>query len=207
MSSQSVTSRRAKAGRPQRRRGARAVRAPEGLLVDPVSGREGPGEIVVTDGILESVVWLEGEEAKGVDDKGVIVAPGFFDLHAHFREPGFEDAETVATGSAAAAHGGYTTVALMPNTSPTLDEPACWSAFGRPPAPADRPSRFWRSVPSRPGRAGEQLSAMGELARRRRYRLLGRRRAGSIAQAPAQRAALRRNARPARLSTTPRTSS
>ena len=73
-------------------------------LVDPVAGREGPGEIVVTDGILESVVWLEGPEAAGVTDKGVIVAPGFFDLHAHFREPGFEDAETVATGSAAAAH-------------------------------------------------------------------------------------------------------
>jgi dihydroorotase len=75
-------------------------------LVDPVSGREGPGEIVVADGMLESVVWLEGEDAKGVEDSGVIVAPGFLDIHAHFREPGFEDAETVATGCAAAAHGG-----------------------------------------------------------------------------------------------------
>ena len=76
-------------------------------LVDPVSGREGPGEIVVTDGILESVVWLEGPEADGVTDKGVVVAPGFLDLHAHFREPGFEDAENIATGAAAAAHGGF----------------------------------------------------------------------------------------------------
>jgi dihydroorotase-like cyclic amidohydrolase len=92
-------------------------------LVDPVSGREGPGEIVVVDGILESVNWLEGAEAEGIDDKGVIVAPGFFDLHAHFREPGFEDAETVATGMAAAAHGGFTSVAVMANTSPALDEP------------------------------------------------------------------------------------
>ena len=92
-------------------------------LVDPVSGREGAGEIVVIDGVLESVVWLEGAEAKSVTDKGVVVAPGFFDLHAHFREPGFEDAETVDTGTAAAAHGGYTTVALMPNTEPALDEP------------------------------------------------------------------------------------
>ena len=92
-------------------------------LVDPVSGREGPGEIVVIDGILESVVWLEGEEAAGVTDAGVVVAPGFFDLHAHFREPGFEDAETVATGASAAAHGGFTAVALMPNTDPALDEP------------------------------------------------------------------------------------
>jgi len=45
-------------------------------LVDPTSGRAGPGEIVVTDGVLESVVWLEGEEAKGVTDGGVVVAPG-----------------------------------------------------------------------------------------------------------------------------------
>jgi dihydroorotase len=92
-------------------------------LVDPVSGREGPGEIVVVDGILESVNWLEGAGAEGVTDAGVVVAPGFFDIHAHFREPGFEDAETVATGCAAAAHGGYTSVALMANTSPALDEP------------------------------------------------------------------------------------
>ena len=71
-------------------------------LVDPASGREGPGEIVVIDGILGSVNWLEGTEAAGVSDGGVVVAPGFFDIHAHFREPGFEDAETVATGCAAA---------------------------------------------------------------------------------------------------------
>ena len=92
-------------------------------LVDPVAGREGPGEIVVRDGVLESVVWLEGEEGAGIDDRGVIVAPGFVDLHAHFREPGNEDAETIATGLAAAAHGGFTTVCLMPNTTPPLDEP------------------------------------------------------------------------------------
>ena len=49
---------------------------------------------------------------------GVVVAPGFVDLHAHFREPGNEEAETIATGLAAAAHGGFTTVCLMPNTDP-----------------------------------------------------------------------------------------
>ena len=67
-------------------------------LVDPASGREGPGELVVEDGLLAAVTWLEGAEAEGVDDRGIVVAPGFVDLHAHFREPGFEDAETVATG-------------------------------------------------------------------------------------------------------------
>ncbi len=91
-------------------------------LVDPASGREGPGEIVVDDGVLRNVIWLDGADAEGIDASGVVVAPGFVDLHAHFREPGFEDAETVATGSAAAAHGGFTTVCLMPNTSPAIDE-------------------------------------------------------------------------------------
>jgi len=69
-------------------------RARKGLAGRPRLRARRPGEVVVTDGLLESVVWLEGAEAAGVTDKGVIVAPGFFDLHAHFREPGFEDAET-----------------------------------------------------------------------------------------------------------------
>jgi dihydroorotase len=133
-------------------------------LVDPVSGREGPGEIVVNDGVLESVVWLEGDEADGVDDKGVVVAPGFFDLHAHFREPGFEDAETVATGSAAAAHGGYTTVALMPNTSPALDEPGVLARIRSAARAGGSPVEILAFGAVSAERAGEQLSAMGELA-------------------------------------------
>jgi dihydroorotase len=133
-------------------------------LVDPVSGREGPGEIVVTDGVLESVVWLEGDEASGVTDRGVVVAPGFFDLHAHFREPGFEDAETVASGAAAAAHGGYTTVALMPNTSPALDEPGVLGRIRAAAAAGGSPVEVLAFGAVSAGRAGEQLSAMGELA-------------------------------------------
>jgi len=133
-------------------------------LVDPVSGREGPGEIVVIDGVLESVVWLDGAEAKGVTDKGVVVAPGFFDLHAHFREPGFEDAETVATGTAAAAHGGYTTVAVMPNTSPALDEPGILERIRSAARASGSPVEVLAYGAVSAERAGEQLSAMGELA-------------------------------------------
>jgi dihydroorotase len=133
-------------------------------LVDPVSGREGPGEIVVVDGVLESVNWLEGAEAAGVTDKGVVVAPGFFDLHAHFREPGFEDAETVATGCAAAAHGGFTTVALMPNTQPALDEPGVLARIRSAAAAAASPVEVLAYGAVSAGRTGEQLSAMGELA-------------------------------------------
>jgi hypothetical protein len=87
-------------------------------LVDPSSEREGPGEIVVRDGILEAVTWLDGADADGIDAGGVVITPSFIDFHAHLREPGNEDAETIATGLAAAAHGGFTTVCAMPNTTP-----------------------------------------------------------------------------------------
>jgi dihydroorotase len=133
-------------------------------LVDPVSGREGPGEIVVNDGIVESVVWLEGAEAKGVTARGVVVAPGFLELHAHFREPGFEDAETIATGCAAAAHGGYTTVAVMPNTQPALDEPGVLARIRAAALAAGSPVEVLAYGAVSVERAGEQLSAMGELA-------------------------------------------
>ena len=133
-------------------------------LVDPASGREGPGEIVVTDGILEAVTWLDGGEADGIDDRGVVVAPGFVDLHVHFREPGNEDAETVASGLAAAAHGGFTTVCLMPNTTPALDDPTVLARVREAARASGSPVRAfaWGAVTA--GRAGETLAALGELA-------------------------------------------
>ena len=133
-------------------------------LVDPASGREGPGEIVVTDGILEALTWLEGAEAEGVDALGVVVAPGFIDLHAHFREPGNEDAETIATGLAAAAHGGFTTVCVMPNTMPSIDEPSVLARVREAAATSGSPVQLLVHGAASKGRAGEQLALLGELA-------------------------------------------
>jgi dihydroorotase len=133
-------------------------------LVDPVSGREGPGEIVVTDGLLEAVTWLDDGEADGLDDRGVVVAPGFVDLHAHFREPGNEDAETIASGLAAAAHGGFTTVCLMPNTAPPLDDPAVLARLRAAADATGSPVRALAIGAATAGRAGETLAALGELA-------------------------------------------
>ena len=133
-------------------------------LVDPASGREGPGEIVVSNGILETVTWLEGSEAEGIDDRGVVVAPGFTDLHAHFREPGNEDAETIATGLAAAAHGGFTTVCVMPNTTPALDEPSVLARIRVAATASGSPVRLLAHGAVSAGRAGEQLALLGELA-------------------------------------------
>ena len=133
-------------------------------LVDPASGREGPGEIVVTDGRLEAVTWLEGDEADGIDATGVVVAPGFLDLHAHFREPGNEDAETVASGLAAAAHGGFTAVCVMPNTTPAIDEPSVLHRIRDAAAASGSPVTLLAHGAVSAERAGEQLAALGELA-------------------------------------------
>jgi dihydroorotase len=133
-------------------------------LVDPASEREGPGEIVVEDGIVRSIVWLDGSEADGIDASGVIVAPGFVDLHAHFREPGFEDAETITSGSAAAAHGGFTTVCLMPNTSPAIDEASVLTRVREAASRSGSPIELLAYGAVSVGRSGETLAALGELA-------------------------------------------
>jgi len=133
-------------------------------LVDPASGREGPGEIVVTDGILEAATWLDAGEADGIDDRGIVVAPGFVDLHVHFREPGNEDAETIGTGLAAAAHGGFTNVCLMPNTTPALDDPTVLVRVREAALASGSPVRAlaWGAITA--GRTGATLAALGELA-------------------------------------------
>ncbi len=133
-------------------------------LVDPAIGREGPGEIVVRGGLLEAVTWLDGAEVDGIGPDGVVVAPGFIDLHAHLREPGNEDAETVATGLAAAAHGGFTTICAMPNTDPALDEPGVLARIRAAAEASGSPVELLAHGAVTVGRAGEQLAALGELA-------------------------------------------
>ncbi|MFM2106643.1 MAG: hypothetical protein RL338_1675 [Chloroflexota bacterium] len=133
-------------------------------LVDPAAGREGPGELVVTDGRIASVTWLEGADAAGIEPTGVVVAPGFVDLHVHLREPGFEDAETVATGLAAAAHGGFTAVCAMPNTEPALDDPAVLVRIRAAAAASGSPVELLAHGAVTVGRKGETLAPLGELA-------------------------------------------
>ena len=99
-----------------------------------------------------------------MDATGVIVAPGFIDLHAHLREPGNEDAETVATGLAAAAHGGFTSVCAMPNTTPALDEPSVLARIRAAAVASDSPVELLAHGAVTAGRSGETLAALGELA-------------------------------------------
>ena len=132
-------------------------------LVDPASGRQGPVNLVVRDGVIESISWLDAADG-GSDDRGVIVTPGFIDLHAHLREPGNEAAETIATGLAAAAHGGFTSVCAMPNTTPPIDRAAMVEAARSAAAASGSPIRLLSIGAASAGRAGEQLAALGELA-------------------------------------------
>ena len=95
-----------------------------GRLVDPSRGIDAVADILLSGGVVakvdERIAAPKGAEV--VDAEGLVVAPGFVDLHVHFREPGFEHKETIATGSAAAAAGGYTTVCAMANTDPVVDD-------------------------------------------------------------------------------------
>ena len=93
-----------------------------GRLVDPASGHDGAADVLLDGGVVAEVgPGLETAGAKRVDCGGLVVCPGFVDLHVHLREPGREDAETIETGSRAAALGGYTAVCPMPNTDPVAD--------------------------------------------------------------------------------------
>ena len=94
----------------------------------------------------------------------MLIAPGFVDLHAHVREPGNEDAETVATGVAAAAHGGFTTICVMPNTTPATDEPGIVARVVAAAAASGSPVRVLVHGAVTTGRGGETLAPLGELA-------------------------------------------
>jgi dihydroorotase len=138
-------------------------------LVDPVAGREGPGAVVVRGGILETVTWLDdtaadAARAEGAGLRGVVVAPGFLDLHVHLREPGNEDAETVASGLAAAAHGGFTGVAAMANTNPAADEPGVFARVRAAALASGSPVEILLHGAVTVGRGGERLAPLGELA-------------------------------------------
>ena len=93
-----------------------------GLVVDPANNREDIGDVFIKDGlIVDKLSDSEKKKAVHFDAKGLVVAPGLVDIHVHFREPGQTHKEDIASGSRAAAAGGYTSVVCMPNTSPVCD--------------------------------------------------------------------------------------
>jgi dihydroorotase len=97
-----------------------------GRVVDPASGFDAPRDVLLRDGKVAGLAnpgAIKAPDAEVLDAKGLVVAPGLIDIHVHLREPGQAYKETIATGTAAAAAGGFTTVCAMPNTSPVNDTP------------------------------------------------------------------------------------
>jgi dihydroorotase len=136
-----------------------------GRVVDPASDTDRDLDVLVRDGRVAQIgSALDAADADLVDAPNMVVAPGLVDMHAHVREPGREDEETLATASAAAAAGGYTAICAMPNTDPVADSAAIvekvW-ALGRE-------AGLVEVVPSGAitrGLRGEKMADLGEMAR------------------------------------------
>ena len=117
-----------KAGTGHRDDGSRRTVLRGGRVLDPSQNLDATGDLVVVDGKIESFEASAGasygDDVRLVDCAGLVVSPGFIDVHCHLREPGREDVETIATGARAAAVGGFTAVCAMPNTQPVTDNQA-----------------------------------------------------------------------------------
>jgi len=93
-----------------------------GRLIDPANKVDARTDLLIVGEKIAALGRLDAPDARLIDAAGRIVAPGLIDLHVHFREPGDEEEETIASGSAAAVAGGFTSVVCMPNTDPPIDE-------------------------------------------------------------------------------------
>jgi dihydroorotase len=97
-----------------------------GRVLDPASGVDAHNDVLIDDGRIAAIGPAAGgavaaDGAREIDARGLVVAPGFVDLHTHLREPGLEYKEDIESGTRAAARGGFTTVCAMPNTEPAMD--------------------------------------------------------------------------------------
>ncbi|HYV97762.1 MAG TPA: dihydroorotase [Gemmatimonadaceae bacterium] len=135
-----------------------------GRIIDPSSNRDETGDVLIVDGRIQSVGGkIAGPDgADIIDCRGLVVAPGFADVHVHLREPGREDVETVASGAAAAAAGGFTSVCAMPNTNPVTDNQAAVGFTVRQGVLAKQARVFPYGAISI-GQKGEQLAEFGEM--------------------------------------------
>jgi dihydroorotase len=127
-----------------------------GRVIDPSAGTDAIRDLAVRDG---TIVADAPDDAERIDADGLVVAPGFCDLHAHLREPGGDGSETIESGSRAAARGGFTTICAMPNTDPPLDDAAAVAAAAQR-SPSCRIRVIGAATRGRAGGAVSDLAAM-----------------------------------------------
>jgi dihydroorotase len=133
-------------------------------VLDPVEGIDRILDVRIDGGVIAQVgERLDGNEHRVVEGRGLVLAPAFVDPHVHLRTPGREDEETIATGTAAAAAGGYCAILAMPNTDPVVDSASVLgSLVEQAKADAEVPVGFLAAITK--GQSGSELTEMGELA-------------------------------------------
>ncbi|MDT5294150.1 MAG: dihydroorotase [Acidobacteriota bacterium] len=138
-----------------------------GYVIDPTQGVNGGKDVLIEGGRVAALLKsgeAVPEGAEVFDATGLIVAPGFIDLHTHLREPGQEYKETIASGAEAAVAGGFTSVCAMPNTDPVNDNPAVTGFIVEQAAGAGLANVFPVGAITK-GSKGEELAEMGEMKR------------------------------------------
>ncbi|HUP03072.1 MAG TPA: dihydroorotase [Bryobacteraceae bacterium] len=132
-----------------------------GRVIDPASKTDRTADVLIADGRIAGVAPnLSAPQAEIIDATGLIVAPGFIDMHVHLREPGFEHAESIESGSRAAAAGGFTSICCMPNTKPVNDN-ATVTSYIVERARAKAVVNVYPIGAITKGSAGEELAAIG----------------------------------------------
>lgn len=136
-----------------------------GRVIDPSQGMDKTADVLIENGRIAAIGnGLTTANGTTIDATGHIVCPGLIDIHVHLREPGNEDAETIASGSAAAAAGGFTSIACMPNTQPALDNEAMVEFVFRQAARAGLCNVFPIGAITK-RREGKELAEMGQMVR------------------------------------------
>ena len=135
-----------------------------GSIYDPCNNKKIKGAILLENGIIKEVGDCTlPKNVKRVNCQGMIIAPGLIDIHAHFREPGREDKETLVTGMHAAFSGGYTRVCVMPNTNPPLDSPESIRFIVE--KAADLPINIFPIGAITRGQEGLEITEIGEMVK------------------------------------------
>ena len=135
-----------------------------GTIYDPYKNKQINGSILIQNGLVKEVGDITPpKNVTKVNCRGKLISPGFIDIHAHFREPGREDKETLATGARAAISGGYTRVCVMPNTEPPLDSPESIRFILE--KSADLPLKIFPIGAITVGQLGIELTEIGEMVK------------------------------------------